>query len=101
MGILMCPLCCNQKFSSQSSLRCHLLSITDNIFCPECYGRFDSIRELISHLDGTCAKSNVSALLEKDQEMPSKKRKLSKGANFKKEEKKIDSPEIIHVGITD
>ncbi|KAJ9579515.1 hypothetical protein L9F63_004834, partial [Diploptera punctata] len=54
MGTLICPLCCNEEFSNQLSLKYHLLSITDNMYCPECSKRFDSILQLANHLDGTC-----------------------------------------------
>lgn len=49
-----CPLCCNESFSSQQSLRYHLLSIIDNLRCSICTKRFDSIYELAKHLDGEC-----------------------------------------------
>lgn len=58
MGTLVCPLCCDEEFSNQLSLRYHLLSITDNVYCPECSQRFDSILQLADHLDGTCRKGN-------------------------------------------
>jgi hypothetical protein len=57
MGTLVCPLCCNEKFSNQLSLRYHLLSITDNVYCPECDQRFDSILQLANHLNGMCGKA--------------------------------------------
>ena len=66
MGTLVCPLCCNEEFSSQLSLKYHLLSITDNMYCPECNTRFDSILQLANHLDGTCGKS-VSDTNKKDE----------------------------------
>lgn len=59
MGILVCPLCCGEKFSNQLSLRYHLLSITDNVYCPECCQRFDSILQLADHLDGMCGKAEL------------------------------------------
>jgi hypothetical protein len=59
MGILVCPLCCDEKFSNQLSLRYHLLSITDNVYCPECCQRFDSILQLADHLDGMCGKAEL------------------------------------------
>ncbi|PNF16164.1 hypothetical protein B7P43_G01101 [Cryptotermes secundus] len=57
MGTLVCPLCCNEKFSNQLSLRYHLLSVTDNVYCPECSQRFDSILQLADHLNGMCGKA--------------------------------------------
>jgi hypothetical protein len=57
MGTLACPLCCNEQFSNQLSLRYHLLSVTDNVYCPECNQRFDSILQLADHLNGMCGKA--------------------------------------------
>lgn len=56
MGSLQfdCPLCCNETFTSQQSLRYHLLSIIDNLRCTVCSSRFDTIYELAKHLDGEC-----------------------------------------------
>jgi hypothetical protein len=65
MGTLVCPLCCDEEFSSQLSLRYHLLSITDNVYCPECSQRFDSILQLADHLDGMCGKAD---LMNNDEE---------------------------------
>jgi hypothetical protein len=59
MGTLICPLCCEEEFSNRLSLRYHLLSITDNVFCPECTQRFDSILQLADHLDGMCGKADL------------------------------------------
>lgn len=59
MGILVCPLCCDEKFSNQLSLRYHLLSITDNVYCPDCCQRFDSILQLADHLDGMCGEAQL------------------------------------------
>jgi hypothetical protein len=59
MGTLVCPLCCDEEFSNQLSLRYHLLSITDNVYCPECCQRFDSILQLADHLDGMCGKAEL------------------------------------------
>lgn len=59
MGVLVCPLCCDEEFSNQLSLRYHLLSITDNVYCPECCQRFDSILQLADHLDGMCGKAEL------------------------------------------
>jgi hypothetical protein len=65
MGTLVCPLCCDEEFSNQLSLRYHLLSITDNVYCPECSERFDSIHQLADHLDGMCGKAD---LMNNDEE---------------------------------
>lgn len=47
---LVCPLCCNETFSSSSALKYHLLSIIANILCPTCHQRFEHIEELAEHL---------------------------------------------------
>lgn len=36
-----------------------MLSITDNVYCPECCQRFDSILQLADHLDGMCGKAEL------------------------------------------
>ncbi|PSN56017.1 hypothetical protein C0J52_13720 [Blattella germanica] len=54
MGRLKCPLCCDDEFLDQLSLKYHLLSLIDNIHCPECNERFDNILELTKHLNGYC-----------------------------------------------
>lgn len=64
MGTLVCPLCCDEEFSNQLSLRYHLLSITDNVYCPECCQRFDSILQLAEHLDGMCGKAELVNSIE-------------------------------------
>ena len=64
MGTLVCPLCCDEEFSNQLSLRYHLLSITDNVYCPECCQRFDSILQLAEHLDGMCGKAELVSNVE-------------------------------------
>jgi hypothetical protein len=64
MGTLVCPLCCNEKFSNQLSLRYHLLSVTDNVYCPECNQRFDSILQLADHLNGMCGKEEFASSSE-------------------------------------
>ncbi|XP_012252893.1 zinc finger protein 557 isoform X2 [Athalia rosae] len=48
---LVCPMCCGETFNSPQSLKYHLLSITDNLYCPSCSQRFDSVLALIQHLD--------------------------------------------------
>jgi len=64
MGTLVCPLCCDEEFSNQLSLRYHLLSVTDNVYCPECSQRFDSILQLADHLDGMCGKAELESNAE-------------------------------------
>ena len=54
MGTLTCPLCCEDEFADKFALRYHLLSIIDNVYCPQCSQRFDSIMQLVKHLDGVC-----------------------------------------------
>lgn len=54
---LNCPLCCNETFSSIDSLKYHLLSLVENIFCPNCSDRFEDIQKLIQHLDEDCTKN--------------------------------------------
>ncbi|XP_069699800.1 uncharacterized protein [Periplaneta americana] len=66
MGTLVCPLCCDEEFPSQLSLRYHLLSITDNMYCPDCNNRFDSILQLADHLDGMCGKAHIESNFEDD-----------------------------------
>lgn len=65
MGSLQfdCPLCCNESFSSQQLLRYHLLSIIDNLRCPVCSSRFDSIYELAKHLDGVCDPKAANSII--------------------------------------
>lgn len=65
MGTLVCPLCCNEKFSNQLSLRYHLLSVTDNVYCPECNQRFDSILQLADHLNGMCGEAEFVSKSER------------------------------------
>lgn len=61
MGSLQldCPLCCNETFTSQQSLKYHLLSIIDNILCTICSSRFETIYELAQHLDENCRERKV------------------------------------------
>lgn len=60
MGSLQldCPLCCNETFTCPQSLKYHLLSIVDNILCPSCGTRFQTIFELAEHLDIECGNTN-------------------------------------------
>ncbi|XP_066597849.1 zinc finger protein 555-like isoform X2 [Prorops nasuta] len=48
---LACPMCCDETFSNLQSLKYHILSITDNLFCPGCSKRSESVMALIKHLD--------------------------------------------------
>ncbi|XP_011861958.1 PREDICTED: zinc finger protein 91 isoform X2 [Vollenhovia emeryi] len=48
---LTCPMCCGETFNNPQSLKYHLLSLTDNLYCPGCSQRSDSVAALIQHLD--------------------------------------------------
>ncbi|XP_015439093.1 PREDICTED: zinc finger protein 329-like [Dufourea novaeangliae] len=48
---LVCPMCCGETFNNPQSLKYHLLSMTDNLYCPGCSQRSDSVMALIQHLD--------------------------------------------------
>ncbi|XP_043502367.1 zinc finger protein 383-like isoform X2 [Polistes fuscatus] len=48
---LICPMCCGETFNDPQSLKYHLLSMTDNLYCPGCSQRSDSVMALIQHLD--------------------------------------------------
>lgn len=48
---LICPMCCGETFNNTQSLKYHLLSLTDNLYCPSCSQRSDSVMALIQHLD--------------------------------------------------
>ncbi|CAL7933391.1 unnamed protein product [Xylocopa violacea] len=48
---LICPMCCGETFNNPQSLKYHLLSMTDNLYCPGCSQRSDSVMALIQHLD--------------------------------------------------
>ena len=48
---LVCPMCCGETFDNSQSLKYHLLSMTDNLYCPNCAERSDSVSALIQHLD--------------------------------------------------
>ncbi|CAL1678334.1 unnamed protein product [Lasius platythorax] len=48
---LICPMCCGETFNNPQSLKYHLLSMTDNLYCPGCSQRSDSVAALIQHLD--------------------------------------------------
>lgn len=51
---LKCPLCCEESFPSHSSLKYHILSLTENLVCPACDKRFYNIYELTDHLGRGC-----------------------------------------------
>ncbi|KAF5290592.1 hypothetical protein FQR65_LT11543 [Abscondita terminalis] len=51
---LHCPLCCTETFSCHSSLKYHLLSISENLICPSCGKRFEKIFDLAMHLGNKC-----------------------------------------------
>lgn len=55
---LECPLCCNDTFDDIQSLKYHLLSIIDNILCPACGERCETILELAEHIDKDCGKTD-------------------------------------------
>lgn len=56
---LVCPMCCGETFNNPQSLKYHLLSMTDNLYCPSCSQRSDSVMALIQHLD-RCGQSTDS-----------------------------------------
>ncbi|XP_051174552.1 zinc finger protein ZFP2-like isoform X2 [Leptopilina boulardi] len=70
---LVCPMCCGETFTSSQSLKYHLLSMTDNLYCPGCSERSDSVLALIEHLD-YCGQPDGEAKLNS-------KRKTQKDAN--------------------
>ncbi|KAJ8916123.1 hypothetical protein NQ315_004490 [Exocentrus adspersus] len=59
---LNCPLCCDEKFASHSSLKYHILSMIDNIMCPACNYRCDNILDLAEHLGRECREKEVEPL---------------------------------------
>ncbi|KAJ8953950.1 hypothetical protein NQ318_019193 [Aromia moschata] len=59
---LSCPLCCDEKFSSHSSLKYHILSIIDNLLCPACGARYDCMLELAEHLGRECKEKELKEL---------------------------------------
>ncbi|XP_014483824.1 PREDICTED: zinc finger protein 3-like isoform X2 [Dinoponera quadriceps] len=66
---LVCPMCCGETFNNPQSLKYHLLSITDNLYCPGCSQRSDSVTALIQHLDkcqqGLQRKIKTEVLMDK------------------------------------
>lgn len=83
---LVCPMCCGETFNNPQSLKYHLLSITDNLYCPGCSQRFDSVAILIQHLDkcqqGLERKMKSDILIDK----------------IRKANKELEKPEILMVG---
>lgn len=51
---LECPLCCNEIFEDKQSLKYHLLSFVDNIICPACDKRCQTVLDLAEHLGNDC-----------------------------------------------
>ncbi|KAF5306261.1 hypothetical protein FQA39_LY08959 [Lamprigera yunnana] len=65
---LECPLCCTETFSCHNSLKYHLLSISENLICPSCGGRFEKILDLAMHLGEKCSSQSEENL--SDSESP-------------------------------
>lgn len=91
---LICPLCCDETFPSFSSLKYHLLSIAENLFCPACNSRFDDIPELVEHLDTECTKDeepakNEHKIVQLDKDSNIKYIKIEM-LNAASEEEKLD-----------
>ncbi|XP_015115857.1 zinc finger protein 879 [Diachasma alloeum] len=59
-SLLVCPMCCGETFNSSQSLKYHLLSMTDNLYCPGCSQRSESVAALIQHLDACGTGDNVT-----------------------------------------
>lgn len=51
---LECPLCCNEIFEDKQALKYHLLSFVDNIICPACDKRCQTVLDLAEHLGNDC-----------------------------------------------
>lgn len=49
---LNCPLslCCNKTFSSKQLLVEHLSTVIENLYCPICKNKWNSLLHLIAHL---------------------------------------------------
>ncbi|XP_015597658.1 zinc finger protein 595 [Cephus cinctus] len=58
---LLCPMCCGESFDNSQTLKSHLLSMTNNLYCPRCSERLDSVMALIQHLDG-CGHGTEAAI---------------------------------------
>ncbi|KOC68586.1 Zinc finger protein 624 [Habropoda laboriosa] len=65
---LVCPMCCGETFNNPQSLKYHLLSMTDNLYCPGCSQRSDSVMALIQHLDRCGQSVESEASLESKHE---------------------------------
>lgn len=63
-------MCCGETFNNPQSLKYHLLSMTDNLYCPGCSQRSDSVMALIQHLDrcGQSVESEASSESKHDPE---------------------------------
>lgn len=59
---LKCPLCCEETFTSHQSLKYHILSITENLFCPSCDKRFYNLSDLTEHLGRECTDENSDVI---------------------------------------
>ncbi|XP_011136539.1 zinc finger protein 184 isoform X2 [Harpegnathos saltator] len=77
---LVCPMCCGETFNNPQSLKYHLLSITDNLYCPGCSQRSDSVVALIQHLD-KCQQGLQRKI--KSEVLMDKARKVSKESENK------------------
>lgn len=64
---LKCPLCCEGTFSSHQSLKYHILSITENLFCPACDKRFYNLTDLTDHLGTECKEQETKPIIHKDE----------------------------------
>lgn len=67
---LVCPMCCGESFNNPQSLKYHLLSMTDNLYCPACSLRSDSVMALIQHLDRCGQGLNPEKQISKDMKHP-------------------------------
>lgn len=95
---LICPMCCGESFNNPESLKYHLLSMTENLFCPGCSSKVDSVADLIQHLD-ICR-------IEKNSQMEDQELQQEDESNFSEhngfEDCQFDSNSeniIVHVSI--
>ncbi|XP_014234255.1 zinc finger protein 774-like [Trichogramma pretiosum] len=77
---LTCPLCCGETFDNFESLKYHLLSITDNLYCPGCSLRMHSIAELTQHLDA-CQTEPGSTTIEDEENHENQSSTLNEDVN--------------------
>lgn len=61
-------MCCGETFNNPQSLKYHLLSMTDNLYCPGCSQRSDSVMALIQHLDRCGCTESETTLAESNRE---------------------------------